>query len=64
MSLVLFHRFWVQNHQKRGSNTSPEVPWWLGGAICLAMTAPGELFGAVEGSSGAKRGLKGAEQKV
>ena len=29
------------------------------GAICLAMRVPGELFGAVEGSLGAKMGAQG-----
>ena len=42
--------------EKIGPNMFPDEPWWLRGAICLAMRAPGEPLGAVGGSSGAKMG--------
>ena len=40
-------------------NTFPDGLWWLRGALCLAMSALGEQFGVVEGSSGAKMGAQG-----
>ena len=64
MSLAFFfHRFRVENQQKIGPNTSPDEPWWLRGAICLAMRAPGEPLGAVGGSSGGKMGAQGSPNK-
>ena len=41
-----------------------DEPWWLRGDICLAMRAPGELLGAVEGSLGAKMGAQGCVKKA
>ena len=61
--LLNSYRFQVQNQPKIGPNTSPDEPWWLRGAICLAMRAPGEPLGAVGGSSGPRWGLKGAHIK-
>ena len=61
--LIFFHRFRFQNHKKIDPNTSPDGPWWLRGAICLAMRAPGEPLGAVGVSSGAKKGAQESPNK-
>ena len=58
-----FHWFRFPNRRMIGRNTSPDVHWWLRGAICLAMRALGEQFGVVEGSSGAKMGAQGCPNK-
>ena len=64
MSLASFFlRFRLRYRKGIGRHTSPDGPWWLRGAICLAMRAPGELFGAVEGSLGAKMGAQGCLKK-
>ena len=58
-----FHRFCIKNLRKIGLNTFPNGTWWFHGAICLAMRAPRELLGAVEGSLGAKMGAQGCRKK-
>ena len=58
-----FHRFCAQKLRKISVNTFPNGTWWFHGAICLAMRAPRELFGAVEGSLGAKMVAEGCLKK-
>ena len=58
-----FHRFCTQKLRKISINTFPNGTWWFHGAICLAMRAARELFGAVEGSLGAKMGAQGCSKK-
>ena len=58
-----FHRFCTHKLRKISINTFPNGTWWFHGAICLAMRAPRELLGAVEGSLGAKMGAQGCRKK-
>ena len=55
----LFSSICAANLGKININTFPHGTWWFHGAICLAMRAPRELFGAVEGSLGARMGVQG-----
>ena len=56
--LPIVHRLRDQHLPKITPHAYPNAHWWFHGAICLAMTAPGELLGAVEGSLEAKMGTQ------
>ena len=61
LSLHFLLRFRLRCRKGIGRHTSPDGPWWLRGAICLAMKAPGELFGTSERSSGGRIGAHGCQ---
>ena len=61
--LAFFFDFAIQNREGVGRKTSPEGPWWLRGAFCFTMRAPGALLRAVEGSLGGTLGAPGCPKK-